>query len=138
MITYYSGEAEEEKEVQPLPEEVISDDQKPVEKECEKIEEDIEIKSKSLTEESETSQEKTNTCVENQIAIVNLDNVSVCLEQVHIEVGERVKLKRRKKKRSHNTQEQPATEVKSSTKHKRKKHKHGEHSTKKYVCFFII
>lgn len=62
---------------------------------------------------------------------VVMHNVSVCLEQVHIEVGERVKLKRRKKKRSHNTQEPPTMELKSGTKHKRKKHKHGEHSTKK-------
>jgi len=59
-----------------------------------------------------------------------LDSVSMCLEQVRIEVGERVKLKRRKKKRNHNVQE-PSIEVKSSTKHKRKKHRHGEHNTKK-------
>lgn len=69
-------------------------------------------------------------CCDDAAVVAGLDNVSVCLEQVHIEVGERVKLKRRKKKRSHSAQE-PCTELKSGTKHKRKKHRHGEHSTKK-------
>lgn len=69
-------------------------------------------------------------CCDEAVIVAGLDSVSMSLEQVHIEVGERVKLKRRKKKRSHNAQE-PSIDVKSSTKHKRKKHKHGEHSTKK-------
>jgi hypothetical protein len=69
-------------------------------------------------------------CCDEAVEGAGLDNVSMCLEQVRIEVGERVKLKRRKKKRSHNVQE-PSTELKCSTKHKRKKHRHGEHSTKK-------
>nr|CAD7598620.1 unnamed protein product [Timema genevievae] len=60
--------------------------------------------------------------------------------EVHIEVGERVKLKRRKK-RCHATQEALQTSEENcdslrgdhshSSKRKRRKHKHGEHSTKK-------
>lgn len=69
-------------------------------------------------------------CCDEAVEGTGLGSVSICLEQVRIEVGERVKLKRRKKKRSHNVPE-PSTEIKSSTKHKRKKHRHGEHSTKK-------
>jgi len=69
-------------------------------------------------------------CCDEAVEGTGLDSVSTCLEQVRIEVGERVKLKRRKKKRNHNVQE-PSIELKSSTKHKRKKHRHGEHSTKK-------
>lgn len=69
-------------------------------------------------------------CCDEAVEGTGLDSVSMCLEQVRIEVGERVKLKRRKKKRSHSVQE-PSIELKSSTKHKRKKHRHGEHSTKK-------
>lgn len=61
-------------------------------------------------------------------------------DSVHIEVGERVKLKRRKKRRSHEEQESElpselSNKTKSdhthSGKHKRKKHRHGDHSTKK-------
>lgn len=69
-------------------------------------------------------------CCGEAVALAGQNRVSACLDQVHIEVGERVKLKRRKKKRNHNAQE-PSTEPKNSTRHKRKKHKHGEHSTKK-------
>lgn len=69
-------------------------------------------------------------CCDEAVEGTGLGSVSICLEQVRIEVGERVKLKRRKKKRSHNVPE-PSTELKSSIKHKRKKHRHGEHSTKK-------
>lgn len=78
--------------------------------------------------DSKDSGVKVDCCGEDVLASQN--NVNVCLDQVHIEVGERVKLKRRKKKRNHNAQE-PSTELKSSTRHKRKKHKHGEHSTRK-------
>lgn len=69
-------------------------------------------------------------CCGEDVVLAGQNNVSMCLDQVHIEVGERVKLKRRKKRRNHNAQE-PSTDLKSSTRHKRKKHKHGEHSTKK-------
>lgn len=69
-------------------------------------------------------------CCDEAVEGTGPDSVSMCLEQVRIEVGERVKLKRRKKKRSHSVQE-PSIELKNSTKHKRKKHRHGEHSTKK-------
>jgi hypothetical protein len=69
-------------------------------------------------------------CCGGAVALAGQNKVSMCLDQVHIEVGERVKLKRRKKKRNHNAQE-PSTELKNCTRHKRKKHKHGEHSTKK-------
>lgn len=71
-------------------------------------------------------------CCDESVIVSGLESESMSLEQVHIEVGERVKLKRRKKKRSHSAQE-PSIDVKISTKHKRKKHKHGEHSTKKWV-----
>ncbi|XP_068083662.1 uncharacterized protein [Anabrus simplex] len=67
-------------------------------------------------------------------------------EGVHIEVGERVKLKRRKKRKNHTSEgvdlEGKDEEVKESSKcnkdhshgnkHKKKKHKHGEHKNQKH------
>ncbi|PSN33065.1 hypothetical protein C0J52_14152 [Blattella germanica] len=115
MEQLIGAEEEESKDQPPAPTEEASEEQLQADSENERTEQ---------AEEPPPKQEKT-TSIEENIAMENMSKVTVCLEQVRIEVGERVKLKRRKKKR-HNLQEQ----LQTSTRHKRKKHKH-EHSTKK-------